>query len=1326
MRSRESINLKKPAIGLLLTHCYHEGKSKALRDFCRNSNMTAFKTWFWSQSRQAGAESLSAEVRADILKNELKGSNFTRFNLYQDKTLFGYSLDINWQDNQNTWRGGGAKQFGFVKFDVFNQNPQKHLMDAVVCSEITQEGRPARLIFDLDGSSENIAYGAEYIPETKEIWIEEFKNLLMQYFTSISQVLSKEEICVDARSCQKNKWSYHIVTPNHFVGCWKRDMPNVLRGILKFDKKGWFSGDALDFSLYGSWKVLGCVLSTKWKDLKKYVDNEVDSYRMFLPDTRYPAISSHLVHCYSQAQPEVIEIPVVSEETLCTTKKVGAHSKCNKIKISRKLSASLVRYSPGPIEFRKSRTLHSTTATELLSCIYSVQHHKIWDVVITSAYCTLILDDPQLSYQSGLTFYLKHISDNATKTPDGIRRSDTSRCKYQYNFFFKRQKIQYEIAKARGDLGRLVTKSYNTLLSFVNQTVTESTINKCLLDEAYGFPIHDSRTLTCCTQYIGEFLTPAQRKKITKKCVLIRSDCKTGKSTVILEILKEVKRIVYIISSQALANTVTKKLQEKGIDAINYQHLGDFFDITECDVIVTTIQSLHRLSGLDFEVCVLDELVSILKDCYCPKTNKKQKKNFLTLKGILRRTRAVRGIWGMDAHLTHNEVKFMEIWVSRHEICLIYNYFRPGKLGTPSQKAFIYPEPNHKKIKEGGESTLWYNAINNYVSKNTDLCQIYVSTSDDFKVVKANLCIDTKIIRLLSEKGLEEKFICLEILKFSGHLDPKHKQSVVITGKTNAEARRAGRDPFENLVQRVKYANVLLHNSALTCGCDLWIPEEESTYHTSFACCSWFIDTCQRVLQALGRIRNCKPGTQREIHITTKRRKSNTGPPRESKYPLGEKSCISYLAEQVPIYLRAYIENFDKKLFRVWARMQNQKALFVNMTEECWVWWLKDSNFSQYEVTTEGTSIIDWHSGASETLRPLTSIYDITNPADHYIDEVREGVVLKNPRNIQIYDKTAQVQKYVFTKHCVERSRSVNTFIKWLTKTLECKIPSHWKKLVKLDSWSIERFVNTCCGVTENLKDVCELVHEVQQRSLKVWNGQVVWKQGLLIFWEKFCDDRNNYDFDIFRGQWKIIELLRLRRAGVSCIESQVNKLIASRYNRKTLYGMLGDSNSHRLVLLSRCERETINTCFCTRLQLTPEEYEKCLKWCLKNMCEILKTFGALPNKAKLDNDYKKSRALFRKLLGCYGLKPFVCGSKIYAINLDVPAQSATVKEKGDFMEYTKKTYPELYRRSWRASLCNKLYSKAFRQQNFKAENITLKSIFVRKGQSPFRMYWSI
>ena len=61
----------------------------------------------------------------------------------------------------------------------------------------------------------------------------------------------------------------------------------------------------------------------------------------------------------------------------------------------------------------------------------------IWDVSVTTAYITLVLDDSQLDYQKGLSFYLKHMSENKLNTPDGIRRADPKRGKYQYDYFFK-------------------------------------------------------------------------------------------------------------------------------------------------------------------------------------------------------------------------------------------------------------------------------------------------------------------------------------------------------------------------------------------------------------------------------------------------------------------------------------------------------------------------------------------------------------------------------------------------------------------------------------------------------------------------------------------------------------------------------------------------------------------------------------------------------------------------------------------------------------------------------------------------------------------------
>ena len=171
MRDSKKINLCKPAVGLLLNHSYHQYKSEVVSDFCRSNDMAAFKKWFFNEPNQSGCELLDAESRKNIFTTEaLKGSQFSRFMLSNDKTLFGYSLDINWKKNGNWMSTGGHKHYGFVKADLLLQNAKKHLLDAVVASEVCQTKRPARIIFDLDGTPENIELSVENLekPKNKE------------------------------------------------------------------------------------------------------------------------------------------------------------------------------------------------------------------------------------------------------------------------------------------------------------------------------------------------------------------------------------------------------------------------------------------------------------------------------------------------------------------------------------------------------------------------------------------------------------------------------------------------------------------------------------------------------------------------------------------------------------------------------------------------------------------------------------------------------------------------------------------------------------------------------------------------------------------------------------------------------------------------------------------------------------------------------------------------------------------------------------------------------------------------------------------------------
>ena len=303
------------------------------------------------------------------------------------------------------------------------------MYDAVCASEICHCNRPARLIFDLDGTHKNIQDSSQgfKMPENKDEFLEEFCYLLTEYFRlSLNIVLKREEICCDYRSCQKDKWSYHVIIPNYFVKDWKEDMKNVLRGLLELDKKKWFGNDCLDFSLYGRWKVLGMVHSTKWKYLEPYVRNKKNEYKRFLPDINWTNLSDQLVHVYTKEQPNTLDIPTVKPEARTVTRRVGGSKIFNKMKFGKNMSENIAKYDPGPKEFRCSRQLPAINARSLLSCIYPNQHHEIFDNCITIQYCMLVLDDSELNYVTGLDFYLKHIATNGIQ---GHRRSDPLRCK---------------------------------------------------------------------------------------------------------------------------------------------------------------------------------------------------------------------------------------------------------------------------------------------------------------------------------------------------------------------------------------------------------------------------------------------------------------------------------------------------------------------------------------------------------------------------------------------------------------------------------------------------------------------------------------------------------------------------------------------------------------------------------------------------------------------------------------------------------------------------------------------------------------------------------
>ena len=805
IRERESINLRKPANGLFLTHSYHNGRARAKRDFFKIFERSAFSTWLFSEPDFRGADSCAPATKEQLVEDNCKGSQFVRFQLSRDKTLFGFSLDINWTDDNSQWCGGGHKHYGAVPIQLFMSNPERHLYDGIVVSEKTQPGRPSRMIFDLDGSEENFAeLDCETLPQSPEEFREYFCDLLITFFEDTLKLpLKRAEICCDPRSDMSKKWSYHVILQK-WVACWVTEMPQVIYHLSAIDKRkrGWLQNNILDPSLYGRWKVLGCVHSTKWKYLRKYVARESDTYSRFLPDPQSdPSVNLHLVHSYSENQPETIKIPLAPRESF-TVKKKGSSNAVSKIKLTRKQKHNVDAYNPGPVEFRSKATPGNLSARELLRCIYPANHHMIWDVEVTRAY-TVLASAEGVNYGEALDFYLLHIENNAPNTEEGRRRCNRNRVKPQFRGHWNKSVVTCKNPDK-------VSFAFKTLLSYVNQTVESETLDDSIIHQAFDFPKKDAECFMA--RYCSQYITMERFREIKEQCVGLRSECDTGKSTLVVEIFKQMKakRLLYIISSRSLANTAAQKLTEKGFRTANYLNYDNHEALRKNNVVVITMQSLFKIQGAaDWDLVVIDEAVSCQADSMCPKTNQKQALNFQTLGSVLTRSRKT--IF-LDAHLTTNQVDFMKIFFP--EIKLYYNHFRKGFLGTPKQHAFLYPQTNVHKLNEAivkdgedtWEHTLWYTRLDEYmkanIGNNKFLTQIYASPDSDYKAIRANYCETVKIAEV--RQGLVKCLRCDDhiidlLMSFADFYNKSLFKSVIIDGKVTASCHRRGIDPFEGL-----------------------------------------------------------------------------------------------------------------------------------------------------------------------------------------------------------------------------------------------------------------------------------------------------------------------------------------------------------------------------------------------------------------------------------------------------------------------------------------------------------------------------------------------
>ena len=1302
------INLESPCSGLFRYNAFTRGKSRALQAFVRLGKLAEFKRWLLSLKKHAGIENMDEHFVNQLLKQESKPSNFVRFLSTLNPETFIYSIDYNWKNRAGNFAtNGSVKQYGYVNINKFLADPVKHLKAGRVVSEKTQLNRISRIAFDLDGSQANLEHSimpGGRIPESEGELLEYFKHVLHLYF--IEQLgLGSIEVCCDARNDMSKKYSWHI-SLDSWVASWNDDIPNIIAALLLIDSElnSWLQTGVLDTSPYDSWNLWGMCYCSKWSDLKKCSDGLTSVPRHFVPDQNFPDIERHLIHWYHPEQPKCIDIPRVEVEQ--EKQSSGKSRFINKIRVSKKLKAGLKNYNPGPMKFRKSRKPAGFSALELFKCIYPSNHHDIFEVSVTRAFVYLCIDE---KIERGVAYktYFEHTQNFKENSLDGKRRGNPSRVKTNFDFWWKKCVFDYNLKAANNQLGQILTSAYNVLLCYVNKTVVQTDFDQLLLNEAYHFP----KSETCHARYISEIIKPG---RYPERCVICRSGMNTGKSTMVADFMPD-KRVLYIISSRKLADNVVGKLLDKKIDASNYQDFDKCkYLLGNIDVLVISMQSLYHIGQAEkYDLVIFDEMCSILRDVFDYNTNRAIEKNLHVLKHVL--TNCAKSVV-LDAQLTNVECQFLELFFPKNDIKKIHNLFR-----FKEKKAILYSTPDCKKVQEPGPHCAWFNSLKTHLKKRGrhGLTQVFCAPPKEMDYLLENVCEHPDNSRIKKYIGLLPEH-CDVIMEYSGHLKKKRLRTLVVTGKYKAN--------LSTLEEQLHGKNVFMHNTAVTVGVDINIPKKKSRLTDVFIMASWFIGCCQIYLQGAERIRNCKEGFHKTLHICTKRKGR---PPKEASYPLGYNKLRIHFEKKIPVIVRQWVRRIDSKLFNVWVRLENQKGIYAQLTDLSWEYWLRDTGYSVTKAK-ENTSAFNFETPRKKIARSLDSIENVneTYMSKHSLVEIDHGFGKTTD-----YDKKAKIQKNIFKAVRKEKQfANLTEFVPFLKNTFGVELPKSWKKQ------TFEQFKTTHV-FSQDFKDILCLEDELHQRknektefnrdgTIKEVTYKTDHMRGLELLWKQFKANFESKAFERWREKWSCIDLLRLRKSGLTCSEDNTNALMKMRFEKKNIFGLLFDANSRKIVLLSKIERESIGQAFCSKPQLTELEYKQVTTTCLKYIEEILSAFGPLPKKQKPEAIPK---LLLKKLLTMYNLRAVKCRGLAspctlpFQLRLDIPGCKATIAQKRRFMSYIHQDYAELYDQVI-AETRNDIhkFASTFQKAFLSGANHSLISCFCGRNRPKFRLYWSL
>ncbi len=218
----------------------------------------------------------------------------------------------------------------------------------------------------------------------------------------------------------------------------------------------------------------------------------------------------------------------------------------------------------------------------------------------------------------------------------------------------------------------LHTTGDRTLLDYIKyKPIPKNNLNKL------GFK-YETISRTKLGQIEDEGIEDDYVKLQDYKDVFIRSDTATGKTTLLKKyIYSQNKPVISIVSRVSLADSHYHDFQEQGINIPNYHIAQEKWWFKTGDSVVVTIESIRRISDLDFSnyVVFLDEYDSLIKHLLkSPTLNGKRCYCWKVLRRLIKECKQVVAV---DADIHSNRMKFIKDL--ERDISIVENTYKHNK-----------------------------------------------------------------------------------------------------------------------------------------------------------------------------------------------------------------------------------------------------------------------------------------------------------------------------------------------------------------------------------------------------------------------------------------------------------------------------------------------------------------------------------------------------------------------------------------------------------------------------------------------------------------------